>query len=249
MKVLIIEDELPTAIEMQRTLLAINADLQIIGILSSVADINHQSELLQKADLIFSDIQLSDGLSIDALLKFNNTVPIIFCTAYNHYALAAFKANGIDYILKPFTNEAVKDALDKFKRLTNTVVNLKQLSDDIKQEKTKQKGNIIIHRGDKIIPLSIQEMALFYIDNTLVYAYTFDGKKVAINEQLDALETLVGESFFRASRQFLVNRKVIKEASKYFDRKILVHLNIPFAEQIIISRLKATEFINWLSAV
>ena len=81
MKVLIIEDELPTAIEMQRTLLAINADLQIIGILSSVADINHQSELLQKADLIFSDIQLSDGLSIDALLKFNNTVPIIFSTA------------------------------------------------------------------------------------------------------------------------------------------------------------------------
>ena len=128
-------------------------------------------------------------------------------------------------------------------------MNLKQLSDDIKQEKTKQKANIIIHRGDKIIPLSIQEMALFYIDNTLVYAYTFDGKKVAINEQLDALETLVGESFFRASRQFLVNRKVIKEASKYFDRKILVHLNIPFAEQIIISRLKATEFINWLSAV
>jgi DNA-binding LytR/AlgR family response regulator len=90
---------------------------------------------------------------------------------------------------------------------------------------------------------------LFYIDNALVYAYTFDCKKVAINEQLDALETLVGESFFRASRQFLVNRKAIKEASKYFDRKILVHLNIPFSEQIIISRLKSTEFINWLSAV
>ncbi|NJO00424.1 MAG: response regulator transcription factor [Bacteroidia bacterium] len=249
MKVLIIEDELPTAIEMQRTLLAIDDNLQIIGMLSSVADINHQSELLPKADLIFSDIQLSDGLSIDVLLKFNNTVPVIFCTAYNHYALAAFKANGIDYIVKPFTNETVKAALDKFKRLTSNVVDLKQLSDDIKQEKTKQKANIIIHRGDKIIPLSIQETALFYIDNTLVYAYTFDGKKVAINEQLDVLETLVGESFFRVSRQFIVNRKAIKEASKYFDRKILVHLNIPFAKQIIISRLKATEFINWLSAV
>ncbi|MDP4582037.1 MAG: LytTR family DNA-binding domain-containing protein [Saprospiraceae bacterium] len=249
MKVIIIEDELPTAIEMKRTLLTIDADLHIIGMLSSVADINHQSELLPKADLIFSDIQLSDGLSIDALLKFNNTVPVIFCTAYNHYALAAFKANGIDYILKPFTNETVKIAFDKFKRLSNTIVDFNQLSNDIKQEKTKQKANIIIHRGDKIIPLSIQEMALFYIDNTLVYAYTFDGKKLAINEQLDALETLVGESFFRASRQFLVNRKAVKEASKYFDRKILVHLNIPFVEQIIISRLKATEFINWLSVV
>ncbi len=249
MKVLIIEDELPAAIEMQRTLQAIDVNLQIIGILSSVADINHQSELLLKADLIFSDIQLSDGLGIDALLKFKNTVPIIFCTAYNHYALAAFKANGIDYIVKPFTNETVKVALDKFKRLTSNVVDLKQLSSDIKQEKKRQRANIIIHRGDKIIPLSIQEMALFYIDNNLVYAYTFDCKKVAINEQMDALETLVGESFFRASRQFLINRKAIKEASKYFDRKILVHLNIPFPEQIIISRLKATEFINWLSTV
>lgn len=92
-------------------------------------------------------------------------------------------------------------------------------------------------------------MALFFIDNTIVYGYSFDGKKTAINEQLDALETLVGESFFRASRQFLVNRKAIKEASKYFDRKILVHLNIPFPEHVIISRLKATEFINWLSEV
>lgn len=249
MKILIIEDELPTAKEMARTLQSIDTAIEIVSVLSSVEDIDKNFDRFHEIDLIFSDIQLSDGLSIEALIKHRNSAPIIFCTAYDHYALEAFQTNGIDYILKPFTAQTMSNALNKFKRLTHKNVNLSNLTKSFQKMRSKHKSHLIIHRGDKIIPISIEDIAFFHIESTNVYAYNFDGKRNVINETLDNLESSVGEMFFRVNRQALINRKAITSASKYFGRKILLHLNVTISHPIIVSRLKTNQFMEWLESI
>ena len=112
---------------------------------------------------------------------------------------------------------------------------------------TPKSGSIIIHQADKIIPLDISKIALFYTENTYTFALTFDNKEHTLSENLETLEKSFTGIFFRANRQFLVNRKAIKDASQFFNRKIVLNLTIPVKEQIIVGRLKTTAFLNWLA--
>ena len=252
MNVLIIEDEKITAQDLQKIILSVQPTANIISIISSVEDgITFFSDP-QNIDLIFSDIQLGDGLSFEIFEKTKIQIPIIFCTAYDEYALKAFKNFGIDYILKPFSKEFVAKALEKFEKLSS--LNNSTHSNDygdifeaIKQQlNPKTITSILMYRGDKIVPTETNTIALFYIENEIVYALTFDQKKLNTNYKLDALEQKLFPSFFRANRQFLINRKAVKEASQHFHRKLQVHLSIPFTETILVGKEKVTSFLDWL---
>lgn len=252
MKIVIIEDELLTAEDLKNTILDIETDAQVIAILSSVKEAVLYFQKNENPDLIFSDIQLGDGLSFEIFKEISITTPIIFCTAYDEYALTAFKANGIDYILKPYNKKTISDALVKFNQLKNNFsINRSQyesiltLFDNLQSKKTQV--SVLVNYKDKIVPVRINEIALFYIEFEVTHLITFEQKQYSINKTIEELEKVVGEEFFRTNRQFLINRKSIKDASQYFARKLSISLIIPFKEQIIVSKEKTKDFLKWLS--
>ncbi|TAH20777.1 MAG: DNA-binding response regulator [Cytophagales bacterium] len=250
MRVVIIEDEKLTAKDLAKTLVAIDADIEIVTTIYSVEEGLLFFQNTPELDLIFSDIELGDGLSSDIFQKHQNTTPIIFCTAYQQYTLDAFKTAGIDYVLKPFSKVTIEKALMKFKSLKEKFekpsTDLSNIYASLRNTLLGKTASIIVHQGDKIIPISGNDIALFYIENENVFAFTFEQKKYLVNQKLESLEKTFPD-FFRVNRQFLINRKAVKDASQYFNRKMLANLTIPFKEQIIIGKLKTTEFIQWLA--
>ncbi|HBX51790.1 MAG: DNA-binding response regulator [Bacteroidetes bacterium RIFOXYA12_FULL_35_11] len=252
MKIVIIEDELLTAEDLKNTILDIEPDARVIAILSSIKEAVFYFQKNERPDLIFSDIQLGDGLSFEIFKEIPITTPVIFCTAYDEYALTAFKANGIDYILKPYNKKTIGDALVKYNQLKNNFSNnraqyesILNLFDNL-QTKKKQ-VSVLVNYKDKIVPIRINEIALFYIESEVTHLITFDQKQYSVNKTIEELEKVVGEDFFRTNRQFLINRKTIKDASQYFARKLSLSLIIPFKEQIMVSKEKSKDFLNWLS--
>lgn len=252
LRVVIIEDEKLTANDLADTLKKIDSDIEIVAMLATI----EQSVVFLKAeptlDLIFSDIQLPDGLSFEIFNRVQTTVPIIFCTAFDQYALEAFNTNGIDYLLKPFSKATVSKALGKYQSLKekfaspNSDLN-KLLQLFAPQTVSKTNTSILIRQADKIIPLELQHIALFFLEDQYTFALTFDLKKHLVSQNLEELENLCGSSFFRVNRQYLVNRKAVKDASQYFNRKFLVNLNIAYKEQITVGKLKTTLFLEWLA--
>ena len=252
MKVVIIEDEKLTADDLAETILKIVPDAKIISVLHSVSTAISWFQKNEHPDLIFSDIQLGDGLSFEIFKKISTNVPVIFCTAYDEYALKAFDANGIDYILKPFDKSTIEAAFSKYNKLKNKFSeNSSSLDNVIRLLENKKKHNqvsVLVYHKDKIVPVRLEEIALFYIENEITYLLTFDQKSYTINKTIEEIEKISSDVFFRVNRQFLVNRKAIKEASQYFARKLSLTLTISFKETITVSKLKVPEFLDWLSA-
>ncbi|MGE5680873.1 MAG: LytR/AlgR family response regulator transcription factor [Bacillota bacterium] len=249
MKIVVIEDEKLTAKDLVNTIKAIDPETEITAILYSVEDALLYFQVNKDADLIFSDIELGDGLSFDI---FNNTdikAPIVFCTAYQQYTLEAFQTLGIDYIIKPFSKQSIEKTLIKFKTFKDQFAKpdnkYKNLDSEAYDRLRNKSRSVISYQGDKIIPVSEKDIALFYIENESTFAYTFDKNKVLINQRLDKLEEKFND-FFRVNRQYLINRKAVKDAAQYFNRKLLVNLIISFPEKIIVGKLKTSEFIKWL---
>lgn len=251
MKVVIIEDEKLTAKDLKRTILAAGTDVEIAVVLHSVEEAIEYFKNNTDTDLIFSDIRLGDGLSFDIFRKMETQVPIIFCTAYNNYFSEAFETTGIDYILKPFNKTAIEKALTKYVTLEKKFArNNEKYKEQLNLLETKispRKNAVIIRQRDKIIPLEAATIAVFFSENGYTFAYTFSQEKFIVNENLEDLECFFAPSFFRANRQYLVNRKAVKDATHFFNRKIVVNLNIPFKEQILVGKLKTTLFVEWLS--
>lgn len=251
LNIIIIEDEKLTAQDLAKTLNRIDPDINIRAILSTVEDAIRYFKTEPLPDLIFSDIELTDGISFDIFKQVKINVPVVFCTAYDQYALKAFEVNGIDYILKPFSIDSISKAIDKFQLLKGNIEYptdiYSQLKEIITNERASPKSSIIVYHGDKIIPILINNIALCYIEDGYVFALLFDKKKYLISHTLDELERICGFNFFRANRQYLVNRKTINNAVRFSDRKTLLSLNIDFPDKIIISKLKVRSFVEWLA--
>ena len=252
MKVVIIEDEHLIAEDLKDILLKIDPSVEIVSVLDSIASANTFFAEQNDFDLIFSDIHLGDGLSFEIFAENNIDQPVIFCTAYDQYALDAFKANGIDYILKPFSADNIRSAIDRYDNLSNVIINSKvninKVVDIIRSSTREKNQTFLIHYKEKIIPIPAASVALFYIRNESTYIHTFDQESYIINKSLEELEQTVGENYFRANRQFLVHRDAIKDASSFVNRKYLINLHFPFREQITVSKEKMTLFLKWLSA-
>lgn len=247
MNILIIEDENKTAsllkemIEEQEHCLVVNICQSIS---SSVQYLNKNQE---KIDLIFMDILLADGESFEIFKQITVTKPVIFCTAYDNYMLKAFKNNGIDYILKPFHQKDINDALSKvgFIKLSLTKINDLLEVRPIKP-KTYQQAFIVESR-DKLVPIFVSDIAIFILRNENVYALQFNGEKVSIFKPLDEIEVSINPAvFFRINRQMIVNRRAIKDIEPFFNRKAIINLSFDISEKIIVSRLKVSDFKKWI---
>ena len=251
LRVIIIEDEKYTAKDLADTLMKVDNDIEIVATLVSVEQAVNFFKKETEFDLIFSDIQLPDGLSFDVFKSVKVKVPVIFCTAFDKYALEAFDTNGIDYLLKPFNKASVSKALDKYMALKLNFkapeTNLDKLINKLEQQISRQSNSVIVYQGDKIVPVETNQIALFYLEDDYAFALTFDSKKHILTQSLEELENLCGNTFFRANRQYLVNRKAIKDASRYLNRKILINLNVNYPEQILVGKLKITSFLQWLA--
>lgn len=253
MNVVIIEDEVLVAEELEKNIKEILGQDSEITRLESVKDAIAYFNKAEEPDLIFSDIQLGDGLSFEIFLAVQSKAPVIFCTAFDAYALEAFKANGIDYILKPFTKETLGKALDKYQQLKKTFSATQQPQYDVLMsllagKATQHAASVLVYHQDKIIPVKIEDVAIFYLENEVTHLVTFSGTKYYPNKNLDELERLSGHTFFRANRQALVCRNAIIDVSSFFSRKLSLNLKVALNDKVIVSKAKSSQFLSWLAA-
>lgn len=182
------------------------------------------------------------------------SVPIIFCTAYDEYALDAFKSKGIDYILKPFTLQTLGKALQKYMQLkkifsADQTPQYEALLKLLAGKDAQKAASVLVYHADKIIPVSLDNIALCYLENEVTHLLTFAGETYYPNKNLDELERLSGSTFYRANRQYLVCRKAITDVSSFFSRKLSLNLKVPHPEKVTVSKGKAASFLKWLSNV
>jgi DNA-binding LytR/AlgR family response regulator len=253
MKIVIIEDEILTAEDMADMLTRLNKDIEITATLHSVRDAIGYFMDRPAVDLVFSDIQLGDGLSFEIFRTIRVDVPVIFCTAYDEYALDAIRSNGIEYILKPFTPETLSGAIEKYQQLKKHFIPAELDYGKLIRSITgggqadKQVSSVLVYHKDKVLPIGLDEIALFYIDRDLTRLHCFNGKAYIVDQPLDELEQISKGSFFRANRQYLVNRRAVVDANHYLPRKYIVNLSIPFKEAIVVSKNRTAPFLQWLT--
>jgi len=249
MNILIIEDELHTAKDLIRTLKNIDDELNIVRHTMSIKETMEYLMTSPNLDLIFSDIKLGDGHSFEIFDAIKVTVPVIFCTAYDEFALEAFNANGIDYILKPFSTDIVQRALEKYYRLTSSTItndNPQSIVDLMMNRRASKIKSLLVHRGDKIIPVKVEDIALFYVEDKYSFAHTIQGKRFLISHNLEEINNMFPREFYRVNRQYIVKRSSIKEVVHQHNRKLKLILNISLDHEILVGKLKMTNFLEWL---
>jgi DNA-binding LytR/AlgR family response regulator len=256
MKALIIEDEKLIAQDLEAKIKSVANDIEIIQILPSVKTAKKWFLNNEEPDLMFMDIQLSDGISFEIFDAFKLTCPVVFTTAYNEYAMRAFKVNGVDYILKPVDTTELQRAIDKCRSIvaskSQLPVDMKQMITDYKNPgaaATKFKEKFIVNYRNQWIPVNVSEIALFMRD-TLNQIYTLDGNHYNFDfNTLDEVEEVVDPNlFFRANRQFIIHINTIQTVKPVENQKLVVRLKEPNQKfEIDISREKAPSFKKWLN--
>lgn len=251
MEIVIIEDERLAAEDLAETLREVDGSHQVVAILESVEEAIAYFDAQEPPDLIFSDIRLGDGLAFDIFASTGFSAPIIFCTAYDEYALQAFRTNGIEYITKPFTLTAVAKALEKYDRLRTSFargrIDVESVSHLLDNTRDARPSSLLVHRQDRVIPVRISDIALAYLENGVTRLLTFDAKVYVVEKSMEEIGETVGDSFFRANRQHLVCRDAIESASQDVGRKYLLNLSVPYGRRITISKARVSTFLDWLS--
>src|SRR5260221_4122561 len=253
MNIVIIEDESMTSEDMAEIIVGMKEGITISAIISSVKEAISYFTEGPKVDLIFSDIQLGHGLSLEIFKSVKVQATIIFCTAYDEYALEAIKSNGIEYILKPYSKETIESAINKYNQLKKhfspAATDYEKLIQSLARTSPalNQYRSILVYYKDKVMPLKIDDIALFYIDGEVNRLTCFDGRSFIVNQALDELEEIVQDRFFRVNRQYLVNRQAVRDASTYFHRKYVVNLTVVVKEAVIVGKNKSSEFLQWLA--
>ena len=252
MKVLIIEDEAPAYRRLNTLLSEHHPDLEVVEVIDSVNDSilwlrNHQTP-----DLIFSDIQLADGLSFEIYKEVKINCPIIFTTAYDEYMMDAFQTNGIDYLLKPIESNDLNRSISKFKNLmksdngkeTNMTAIIELLDN---RGKKKYKTRFLVKLGAKLLPVHISDIAYFYSSEGFTHIVTRGNRTFVADQTLEELDGILDPSIFcRANRQFIVHEQAIQALHQYFKGKLKLEVNPKPEADVIISREKARSFKNWL---
>lgn len=249
-RVLIIEDEAKAGRELASLLHHIDADIEILAILESVEQAIAWFAENSQPDLVFSDIQLADGLCFDIYRRVAIKSPVIFCTAFDEYLMEAFDTHAVSYLLKPITRDKIEKSLDKFYSLKSVFAQQQEgekLKGLLQQVGHSYKTAMLVYQKEKIIPVQVKDIAFFYLDKTMVNITTLNGQRYYLSARLDELEQVLDPALFcRANRQFLVNRAAIDNAEKFFARKLVVKLTVNTPENIIVSKAKSSEFLRWL---
>jgi two-component system LytT family response regulator len=251
MNIAIIEDEAPALNRIQKLLAEVAPEAHIVFTADSIESAVALFKKHTNVELALFDIELADGQSFDILKQTKITCPIIFTTAYDDFALKAFKLNSIDYLLKPIDKEELRQAITKFNALhhakTNYADKLQGLLESFIPQSAAYKSRFLIKNGTKLISLSIEDIAYFQAAEKVVYVYTNAGQKYIIDHSLDELNKLLNPQFyFQLNRQFIANVHAIKGIHHYFNGKLKVELTPPITDEVIVSREKAPEFKQWL---
>ncbi len=250
MKAIIIEDEKLAARRLKRMLE--KYEVQVVHMLSSVEESIAWFHENTHPDLIFLDIQLGDGLSFEIFEEIDIKTAIIFTTAYDEYALQAFKLNSIDYLLKPIDEDELKKAIQKYQSFKPVGQDVVKSFEDIKKllvnpVEQEYKKRFTTKIGQHIKIFMIDEVECFYSQNKATYAYTLDGKNYLIDTTLEQLEKeLAPQTFFRVNRKFFVNINAIKDIISYTNSRLQLKLKHYHAEEVIVARERVKDFKLWL---
>lgn len=265
MKILIIEDELSSADRLQRML---EGEHQIVDVCTSNAEVKafFSDERHAQVDLILSDIQLGDGLSFESLKTVPTAIPVIFTTAYDHYAVQAFRFNSIDYLLKPIDSEELHAALAKVKQLStfnsplgsdalhskelSTTNAIAQLLESVKNQSIRYRERFLIpHRADEFLIIPVSNVSHITIRDGVVRLCTLEGKYHTLNMTLEEVESqLDPQRFMRVNRQFIISAAAVQKLSTYFLGKMRIHMNAAPDEAIIVSKDKVASVKRWLDS-
>lgn len=248
MNCLIIEDEAPAARRLEKMLQAIDPNLEILGVLDSVESALTWFDTNAAPDLLLLDVQLSDGISFEILQKRSISSSIIFTTAYDEYALKAFKENSIDYLLKPIVQTELERAIAKFKQQqTPSSSQLETLLSTLAPKTFKNR--FLLKKGESLIPIQVDDIAFFHAQAKHVVLVAHNKEQFIVDDTLDALEQQLNpKDFFRANRSYLVSAKAVKELRPSFNGKMKLFLE-PKApdDEVMVSRDKAPELRQWLN--
>jgi two-component system LytT family response regulator len=255
MKVLIIEDETLAAKRIRKMVEELEEKIEIVGVTDSIESSVSFLKNNAHPDLILMDIELADGQSFEIFNQVDVKSTIIFTTAYDEYAIRAFKVNSIDYLLKPITPEDLKRGIDKFKQWSGThhestapKIDLDSIVLALREQNVQAyKRRFLVRQGQKFIPLDIQDIAYFYTEDKVSFIKTYSDQRYVVDHSLDELEQLLDPVyFFRANRQFIVSPKSLDGIHNHFNGKLKINLKPLVSEEVYVSRERAADFRAWL---
>ena len=247
MKVLIIEDEKRAANHLERLLNQVSPDVQVLHRLESVRDAVLFLSARPKVDLIFSDIQLADGLSFEIYKQVELTCPIIFTTAYDQYAIEAFKTNGIDYLLKPVEKDRLKQAIDKARQFVPDLLMEKLMAMQQPTEEKSYKSRFMVKVGDKIRTVPVEEIQVFYSQDKATFILTGDKRNYCIDYPLDQIEQLVSpQNFFRINRKYIVGIDACTDMLAWSNSRLRLKVDGLDEPDLIVARERVGDFKEWL---
>ena len=253
MKIVIVEDKLSASENLTYLLKNLNSNIEVLTVLDSVrASVEYFSKPTE-AELVFMDIHLADGLSFEIFDQVQINKPVIFTTAYDQYALKAFKVNSIDYLLKPVDEDELAKALTQFEVQsqieTSPNVQMEGLLNLIKANNKTYKTTYLVSHRDQLIPIKTASLAYLYIDTGIVKGITKNNQHYTFDEKLEDLENEIDPSYFyRVNRQFIVHKDAIANIKYYFNGKLILNVSPVFKEQIVVSKAKSTAFKKWINS-
>ncbi len=253
MKVVIIEDEKPAVEKLEQMLLRYDPEIEVLENFASVEQsVNWLSDPANHAELLFMDIMLTDGMSFDIFEQTEVTIPIIFITAYNEFAIQAFKVNSIDYLLKPLNYNDLYRSLEKMKVLRENLpasserIQYHELNRMLMQMSKSYKTRFMVKVGDHIRSVKSENIDLFFAEGRTVYMVTNKQKRYIIDFKLESLDSSLNpDVFFRANRSFIVNINAISDVVVYSNSRLKILLNFDFEKEIIVSREKVNQLKEW----
>ena len=254
MRTVIIEDEYPAAERLQEMVQMVAPEMTVETILGSVSAADDWFAAHPMPDLIFSDIQLSDGLAFETLEKNDIKVPVVFTTSFDQYAIRAFKLNGMDYLLKPIKQVELNEAIQKYRTLhadhslQDNFHRLQNLIETLSPgQQSMYKDRFLVKHQEQLVKVNVDEIAYFYTTNEMVLLQKLDGEQYLVDYTLEELEgSLDPKKFFRLNRQLMANIDAVDAIHLYFNKRLKVELNPPLREEVIISKVKSPAFKKWL---
>ena len=248
MNIVIIEDETPASNRLSKMLHQVMPQSTVLCSLDSIAAVETWFAAHPMPDLVLLDIHLADGTAFDLLKRVSITAPIIFTTAYDQYALEAFKSSSIDYLLKPIKQEDLKTALDKLRDLKKLfTAPVEETHSTDATLRTGFKKRFVIRIGEHLKTLAADDIAYCYSESKMTYARSIDGRNFPMDHNLDALEHMLDpQLFFRINRQYIVSLKAIEEMRAYTKSRVIIRLKPAAKEAPVVSAERSADFKMWL---
>jgi two-component system, LytTR family, response regulator len=256
MKIFIVEDEELAVKKLQKTLLAIDANLEVTGTADSIATAVEWLQTNDRPDLILMDIELADGQSFEIFNLIEVKSPVIFTTSYDEYALKAFKVNSVDYLLKPIQKDELEAAISKFQQMkenfqdgksADTQISslVKELQQTLHQKEFRKR--FLVKHSQKLISIEVDRIAYFFSDDRLNFFKSYDDKKYVIDYTMDEIEQMLDpEQFFRINRAFIVSIKSIDQIQEYFGNRLKLNLKPLIDKEALVSREKVASFKDFM---